>query len=68
MKELYNDFGFIILFFAMIYLMESALGVETTNKLLGVILLGMLVLNAKKLKKVTKLISNIMEDASKDGE
>ena len=68
MKELYNDFGFILIFLVIVYLFENAFGDETTQKILGVVLLGMLIFNAKKLKNVTKIINNAMQKASKGGE
>lgn len=67
MKTLYNDFGFIILFFLLVYILENALGDAVTRKLLLTVLLGMLVFNAKKLKNVVSLAQNVMEGASKDG-
>ena len=67
MKELYNDFGFIIVFFIIVYLFENALGDKTTQKILGVVLLGMLVFNAGKLKSSAKIVNNIMRKASKGG-
>lgn len=68
MKELYNDFGFILIFLVIVYLFENAFGDETTQKILGVVLLGMLIFNAKKLKNVTKIANNAMQKASKGGE
>lgn len=68
MKELYNDFGFILIFLVIVYLFENAFGDETTQKILGVVLLGMLIFNAKKLKNVTKIVNNAMQKASKGGE
>lgn len=68
MKELYNDFGFILIFLVIVYLFENAFGDETTQKILGVMLLGMLIFNAKKLKNVTKIVNNAMQKASKGGE
>lgn len=67
MKELYNDFGFVLIFLIIVYLFENALGDETTQKILGVVLLGMLIFNAKKLKSVTKIVNNAMQKASKGG-
>ena len=68
MKELYNDFGFILIFLVIVYLFENAFGDETTQKILGVVLLGMLIFNSKKLKNVTKIVNNAMQKASKGGE
>nr|DAD73652.1 MAG TPA: hypothetical protein [Tectiviridae sp. cthzn51] len=67
MKELYNDFGFVLIFLIIVYLFENAFGDETTQKILGVVLLGMLIFNAKKLKNVTKIVNNAMQKASKGG-
>lgn len=67
MKELYNDFGFVLIFLIIVYLFENALGDETTQKILGVILLGMLIFNAGKLKSSAKILNNIMQKASKGG-
>lgn len=68
MKELYNDFGFIIVFLIIVYLFENAFGDKTTQKILGVVLLGMLISNAGKLKSSVKIVNNIMQKASKGGD
>lgn len=67
MKELYNDFGFIIVFLIIVYLFENVFGDKTTQKILGVVLLGMLISNAGKLKSSVKIVNNIMQKASKGG-
>nr|DAG98336.1 MAG TPA: hypothetical protein [Tectiviridae sp.] len=68
MKELYNDFGFIIVFLIIVYLFENVFGDKTTQKILGVVLLGMLISNAGKLKSSVKIVNNIMQKASKGGD
>jgi hypothetical protein len=68
LKELYNDFGFIIVFLIIVYLFENVFGDKTTQKILGVVLLGMLISNAGKLKSSVKIVNNIMQKASKGGD